>query len=320
MLLRSLARPQIARTFCPDLRRTMRVIPVPVREDNYAYILMSTPTKQGVRPQAVFVDPYDVAKVRKAAQAEGLQDSDIAGLLTTHGHYDHAGGNDTFAQEYPNVPIYGGSSGIEGVTVRVHDKEKFTLFKDSAPVEVSCYATPCHTQDSICYLVEDARSNDELSQTPAGLKEGAQGEKKRGVFTGDTLFISGCGRFFEGTAEEMNTALNEKLASLPSDTLVYCGHGMCLFAHTEYTKSNAAFSAAILPKRAEVQALVEDLRGKRNGGVTTGIYTIAEERKHNPFMMVNDPEVQRVAHTHDPIATMQFLRDAKNAGSLRTSI
>ncbi|KAI3614686.1 hypothetical protein CBS9595_003957 [Malassezia furfur] len=288
----------------------MRVIPVPVREDNYAYILMSTPTKQGVRPQAVFVDPYDVAKVRKAAHAEGLKDTDIVGLLTTHGHHDHAGGNDTFAQEYPKVPIYGGSSGIEGVTVRVHDKETFTLFEESAPVEVSCYATPCHTQDSICYLVEDARSNDELSQTPAGLKEGAQGEKKRGVFTGDTLFISGCGRFFEGTAEEMNTALNKKLASLPSDTLVYC----------EYTKSNVAFSAAILPKRAEVQALVEDLRAKRNGGVTTGIYTIGEERKHNPFMMVHDPEVQRVAHTHDPIATMQFLRDAKNAGSLRTSI
>lgn len=219
----------------------MRVIPVPVREDNYAYILMSTPTKQGVRPQAVFVDPYDVAKVRKAAHAEGLKDTDIVGLLTTHGHYDHAGGNDTFAQEYPKVPIYGGSSGIEGVTVRVHDKETFTLFEESAPVEVSCYATPCHTQDSICYLVEDARSNDELSQTPAGLKEGAQGEKKRGVFTGDTLFISGCGRFFEGTAEEMNTALNKKLASLPSDTLVYCGHGM-YFSLTQNTPSRMSRS------------------------------------------------------------------------------
>lgn len=225
MFLRSLARPQVTRVCRPCLQRTMRIIPVPVREDNYAYILMSTPTKEGVRPEAVFVDPFDVSKVSKAAHAIGLQDSDIVGLLTTHGHFDHAGGNDKFAQKYPNRPIWGGSSGIEGVTNVVRDGDKFTLFGQSAPVNVSCHATPCHTQDSICYLVDDQRSKEELANTPAGLREGADGEKKRGIFTGDTLFISGCGRFFEGTAEEMHTALNKTLASLPKDALVYCGHG-----------------------------------------------------------------------------------------------
>ncbi|WFD41558.1 hydroxyacylglutathione hydrolase [Malassezia psittaci] len=290
----------------------MRVIPVPVRDDNYAYVLMSTPTKQNVRRQAVFVDPYDVAKVRQAAHAEGLADSDIVGLLTTHGHYDHAGGNGAFAREFPKRPIYGGSAEIEGVTTVVRDKEKFTLFEESAPIDVSCFATPCHTQDSICFLVEDRRSDDELAKTPAGLQEGAQGEKKRGVFTGDTLFISGCGRFFEGTAKEMDYALNKQLASLPPDTLVYCGH--------EYTKSNAAFSAAVLPDRAAVKALVKDLQSQRNKGITTGLYTLEQERAHNPFMLVNDPEVQKIAQKQDPIATMQYLREAKNAGTLRTNI
>lgn len=225
MFLRALARPALAYSRGPSLNRTMRIIPVPVREDNYAYVLMSTPVKAGVRPQAVFVDPYDVAKVRKAAESEGLKDTDIVGLLTTHGHYDHAGGNSDFAKQYPNRPIWGGASSISGVTNVVSNGETFTLFPDSSPVTVSCHATPCHTRDSICYLVEDARSEEDLAQTPAGLCEGSAGEKKRGVFTGDTLFISGCGRFFEGTAEDMNTALNVVLKKLPSDTLVYCGHG-----------------------------------------------------------------------------------------------
>lgn len=50
------------------------------------------------------------------------------------------------------------------------------------------------------------------------------------------------------------------------------------------------------------------------------MYTLAEEREHNPFMLVSDPEVQRVAKTSDPVSTMQYLREAKNAGALRTNI
>lgn len=88
----------------------------------------------------------------------------------------------------------------------------------------------------------------------------------------------------------------------------------------EYTKSNAAFSAAVLPNRPAIQALVRDLQSKRNQGITTGLYTLAEEREHNPFMLVSDPEVQRVAKTSDPVSTMQYLREAKNAGALRTNI
>lgn len=91
-------------------------------------------------------------------------------------------------------------------------------------------------------------------------------------------------------------------------------------SNPEYTKSNAEFSAAILPDRPAVQKLVQDLRTRRNHGVTTGLYTLAEERQHNPFMLVSDPEVQQVAKTSDPIATMHFLREAKNQGTLRTSL
>jgi len=115
-----------------------------------------------------------------------------------------------------------------------------------------------HTQDSICFFVEDKAKN------------------QRGVFTGDTLFVGGCGRFFEGKPEEMHTALNKTLASLPDDTIVYCGH--------EYTKDNVKFGAHIAPDNEAVQKL-KDFADKNS--VTTGIFTIGDEKKHNVFMSPN---------------------------------
>ncbi|PKI85314.1 Glo2p [Malassezia vespertilionis] len=285
---------------------------IPVRDDNYAYIMMSTPTKSGVRPEAVFVDPYDVPKVRAAAHELGLKDSDIVGLLTTHKHFDHAGGNKNFMQQYPNLPSYGSSSDIPTVSHVLHDGESTTLFENSAAIRLSAYATPCHTRDSTCFLAEDMRSEEELARTPAGVQQGSKGDKKRGVFTGDTLFISGCGRFFEGTPAEMNRALNVVLAGLPQDALVYCGH--------EYTASNAKFSNTVLPERPAILSLLEDLASKRNNGVTTGLYTLAEEREHNPFMLVNDPHVQRITGSQDPVEVLRILREAKNQGFLPSSI
>lgn len=122
----------------------------------------------------------------------------------------------------------------------------------------------------------------------------------------------------------MQYALNDALSRLPPDTLVYCGHGACRMRcrplTTEYTKSNAAFSAAVIPDYPAIQKLVQDLRARRNSGVTTGLYTIAQEREHNPFMMTSDAAVQKAMNTSDPVSTMKALRDAKNAGSMRTNI
>lgn len=173
----------IASSFTPRIfQRTMKITPVPVRQDNYAYIMQSTPA-QG-RSQAVFVDVYDVPKVHRAANALGLEDSDIVGLITTHGHHDHAGGNTEFSRRFPGVPIYGGNK-VSSVTHVVGHGDKFSLFEQSgAPVHVSTHATPCHTRDSVCFYVEDGRSEAELSSVGAGIQEGAAGEKKRGVFTG----------------------------------------------------------------------------------------------------------------------------------------
>jgi hydroxyacylglutathione hydrolase len=103
-----------------------------------------------------------------------------------------------------------------------------------------------------------------------------------GVFTGDTLFIAGCGRFFEGSADDMGRAL-KYLGSLPDKTLVYNGH--------EYTAGNLAFAKSIEPDSpgvARLSQLVND------NDVTTGGSTIGDEKDWNVFMRLNSPDVRQV--------------------------
>ncbi|KAG8956530.1 Cytoplasmic glyoxalase II [Tulasnella sp. 424] len=94
-------------------RLKMKIIPVPVRSDNYAYLLVDEQTKE-----AAAVDIYDVPKVIAKAEAENVK---ITSLLTTHHHNDHSGGNDAFASQYPGIKIYGGSSRCPSMTDEVKD-------------------------------------------------------------------------------------------------------------------------------------------------------------------------------------------------------
>lgn len=167
--------------------------------------------------QALFVDPAEADKVFAAADALGVK---CTGVLTTHHHIDHAGGNESvlkrvkvcfgfvcffmflilFSSLNKQVPVYGGDDSVNSLSHKVTSKDSISL----GALTVRVLETPCHTAGHVCYFVE------------AG--------GRRAVFTGDTLFLAGCGRFFEGTAAQMHNSLNTVLASLPDDTLVYCGH------------------------------------------------------------------------------------------------
>ena len=89
---------------------------------------------------------------------------------------------------------------------------------------------------------------------------------------------------------------------------------------SEYTKSNAAFSAAVLSDNPQIQQLVRDIQTLRNGGMTTGLYTLDQEKRHNPFMMTSMHAVQQAIGAPDEVNAMKQLRDAKNAGSMRRNI
>ncbi|KAG5645901.1 hypothetical protein DXG03_005048 [Asterophora parasitica] len=256
----------------------MRVVPVPVRDDNYAYLLIDEPSNK-----AVAIDPYDVPKVVAAAKEHNVE---IVANITTHHHFDHSGGNKDFATRFPGVPIYGGSDKVPALTTLVKDKDEF-IIGDST--HVKCLATPCHTQDSICYYVTDT-----ANEAQAG-----------SVFTGDTLFIAGCGRFFEGTGEEMNRALTY-LGTLPDATVVYNGH--------EYTASNLAFAQSIDSENAAILRLAGLVKKNK---ITTGLTTIGDEKEWNVFMRLESEAVRfaTAATEETPLsAIMDSLREKKNRG------
>mmetsp|Transcript_7590 Transcript_7590/g.10110 ORF Transcript_7590/g.10110 Transcript_7590/m.10110 type:complete len:254 (+) Transcript_7590:158-919(+) len=251
----------------------MKIIPVPVLSDNYAYLLVD----QGSQTAAA-VDPAEPDTVIRAAQAEGVQ---IVQILTTHKHWDHSGGNSGMASQIPGIEVVGGSNeGVDACTKTVQDNEEFTF----GDINIRCMHTPGHTMGHICYYV-------------------TEGEDKA-VFTGDTLFIGGAGKFFEGTAEDMYPSLYQKLGALPTDTKVYCGH--------EYTLSNYRFALHIDPDNAELQSQNAWARQQVNNGLPTVPSTIANELATNPFMRATDPSLQEKTGKSDPIQCLAAIRQMKN--------
>jgi len=125
------------------------------------------------------------------------------------------------------------------------------------------------------------------------------------VFTGDTLFIAGCGRFFEGSATDMYHALVDVLGTLPPSTLVYCGH--------EYTVKNLKFAATVEPNSSAVADKLAWAKAQRDKGQPTVPSSIAEEFSFNPFMRVCESGVQAHAgRVGDAIGTMAAIRAKKD--------
>ncbi|TIA83489.1 hypothetical protein E3P89_02097 [Wallemia ichthyophaga] len=249
----------------------MRIVPVPNQSDNYAYLIIDEAGKK-----AASVDPYAVDKVLAAAKAEGVE---LAANISTHHHNDHTGGNMELHKQLPNIPFYSGSQKAPATTNIVSHGDEFKF----GSLDVSCHSTPCHTQDSTAFLVHDKSTG------------------QKAVFTGDTLFTAGCGRFFEGTAAEMHKSLNEVLAKLPSDTVVYNGH--------EYTRGNVKFALTVEPKNEALRKLAEDTAANSQ---TVGKYTIGDELAHNPFMRVHVSEVQEATGEKEGAKVMAKLREMKN--------
>lgn len=249
----------------------VRVVPVPCLSDNYAYLVFA----EGSRI-ALVVDASEGAPVEAALAREGLE---LGGILATHHHFDHVGGNADLAAKRSDLPVV--ASGydkdrVPGCTKTVEDGETFEL----AGLSVRCITVPGHTMGAVAYVIGDT------------------------VFTGDTLFIAGCGRLFEGTPADMHGSLNEKLAALPPSTRVYCGH--------EYTISNAKFAASVEPENAAVSELAERARAAREKGEPTVPSTIGQELAHNPFMRVAEPALRARYASDDPVTVLGKVRRAKD--------
>jgi len=225
--------------------------------DNYIWLAVN-PEKT----QALCVDPGDATPVIEVIDAQGL---DLTAILITHHHFDHTGGIKQLKQRFPKARVYGpNDSRIQSVDSPLDENDRLTL--ENFDLNFEIISTPGHTSQHLCYF------------DPQGL-----------LFCGDTLFSAGCGRLFEGTAEQMHASLS-KLAKLPEKTRVYCTH--------EYTLSNIAFALSIDPDNSALVQYRNKIQSVINSGGCSLPSTIATERAINPFLRCDSEAIKRLAFNH----------------------
>lgn len=221
-------------------------------DDNYGVLIRDPETNEVASIDAASADAV------KAALAE--KGWTLTQILTTHHHWDHTDGNAALKAETgcKITGPKGEADKVPGIDVAVGEGDRFKF--GSFNVEV--YETPGHTAGHIIYVLPDAKV----------------------AFVGDTLFAMGCGRVNEGSMEEMWTSV-AKVASLPEDTVLYCGH--------EYTVANAKFALTVEPGNEKLQARAKEVEALRAEGKPTLPTRVDIELETNPFVRASSPEIRK---------------------------
>ena len=251
----------------------MDIVPLRAFRDNYIWLL-----RQG--RHAAVVDPGDAAPVLDYLAREGLV---LSAILLTHHHADHTGGVGVL-KAHSSGPVFGpAAEDIPGVTVPLREPDAIRV--PGIEMDFAVLDVPGHTRGHIAYY---------------GLAL---------LFCGDTLFGCGCGRLFEGTAQQMWRSLS-KLASLPGETRVYCAH--------EYTEANLEFAFAVEPGNPELPGREERVGALRRRHLPSVPSTLAEELATNPFLRSAEPAVIAAASRYrgrtlaDPMEVFAAVREWKN--------
>jgi hydroxyacylglutathione hydrolase len=221
----------------------VEIVRIPVLSDNYVWLM-----HDAASGETVAVDPAVPEPVLAAADERGWT---ISQIWNTHWHPDHIGGNDGI-KVATGCTVIGPAAEAERIPTldrRIGEGDRVAI----GAIEAEVWEVPAHTAGHIAYHLPS---------------EGI-------VFVGDTLFAMGCGRLFEGTAEQMHANL-QRLAALPEETRVYCAH--------EYTLANGCFALAVEPDNDAVVRRMNEVEQARERGEATVPTTIALERATNPFM------------------------------------
>ena len=257
----------------------VEVIPVACLKDNYAYLLI------GASGRAVVVDPSEGPPVEAALRERGVE---LQAIWLTHHHWDHVGGIEALCAargKSAELPVIGSAYDLEHARIPrqvrgLREGDAFEL--DGERVQV--IEIPGHTLGAIAFVV-------------AGC-----------LFSGDTLFVAGCGRVFEGTMAMMQASM-AKLRALPPDTAIYCGH--------EYTQNNLRFAAAIEPGSSAIGARQAWASGLRDASRPTVPARLADELETNPFLRWDVPAVIAAAQARgadgtSPASVFGAIRTAKD--------
>jgi len=248
---------------------TVEIEIVACLKDNYAYLVKSG-------SQCAVVDPSEAAPVRAALARKGWK---LTHILNTHHHLDHCGGNLDLKQATGAVVVGPGKDAarIPGLDVGVDQASGWEF--DGRKVQV--LEVPAHTRGAITFVIDG------------------------NAFTGDTLFLMGCGRLFEGDPRMMWTSLS-KLMTLPDDTNIYCGH--------EYTESNGRFALTLEPGNPALKARMAQVAATRAAGKPTVPATLALEKQTNPFLRPDQPEIRKSLSMENAATVAAFgeIRERKN--------
>lgn len=233
-----------------------KVTPIPAFDDNYIWLI------HGKSEQHVaIVDPGDEVPV--LAQIERNHLVPVA-ILCTHHHYDHVDGITNLLKQF-DIPVYGpAGENIPNVTHRVVEGDKVGLSELGLNFKV--LDVPGHTRGHVAYFAEDM------------------------LFCGDTLFSAGCGRLFEGTAEQMHESLS-KIAALPGKTRCFPTH--------EYTLANLQFAQTVEPENGEIHAYIKEIKALREADKPSLPSFLAKELQINPFLRASEEAVRSAVSVHE---------------------
>ncbi len=231
----------------------LEVSPVRAFRDNYIWLIHG----RSERRRVAVVDPGDARPVIDYCRQQDLIPEV---LLITHHHWDHTGGIADLQEQWP-CTVYGPAG--EDIHARDHGLVEGDRVKlESLGLEFAVIDIPGHTAGHIAFVGEGA------------------------VFCGDTLFSGGCGRLFEGSPAQMSASL-DKMAALPEDTRVFCGH--------EYTLDNLRFALTVEPENADTLAYREQALAVREKDQPTLPSTIGLEQRINPFLRCRTDNVRSAA-------------------------
>lgn len=187
-------------------------------------------------------------------------------VLLTHGHSDHTGGVSLLKKKSGCRVLGRDWRRTPEIDIVVQDDQRV----DMCGFRIRVIAAPGHTSSSVCYYLEP------------------DGDGKGAVFTGDTLFVCGCGRLFECTAQQMFDSI-KRLAALPDDTLLFPGH--------DYTVENMRFALTVEPNNMAIRRQLEVLN--RDGSLVAIPSSIGFEKQTNPFLRTQSPDIRRALNLAD---------------------
>jgi len=220
--------------------------------DNYSYIIFNPISKK-----AIIIDPAEANPLMDAITELNLN---LEYILITHHHQDHVGGNIELKNKF-NCKIVGfadDSNRIPGIDIMIKDKEIFN-FEDE---EIQLNFSPGHTNGHVFYYFI----------------------KNKLAFVGDVVFSLGCGRIFEGTANDMYQSVM-KIKSLPDDVKIFCGH--------EYTESNLKFCLAYDQNNQYLLKRAAEIKSLRSKGLPTVPTTVLNEKQTNIFFRCDDKAISQ---------------------------